>query len=64
MKKLNALKSSIACALLLSFTSLPLSAFNDPEPTGPVESSPPAEPVPEPQHPVCGDWPYCVIEKS
>lgn len=64
MKKLSALKSSIACTLILFFTSLPICAFNDPEPAGPVESTQPTEPVPEPQHPVCGDWPYCVIEKS
>lgn len=64
MKTRNSSKSLIAGAFCLLFTSLPLLALNDADPVEPTESSQPTEPVPEPLQPVCGDWPYCVIEKS
>lgn len=65
MKSSNVLRSSILCTVFLCSVSAPSLAFSVPEPTSePVETSVPSEPTPVPQSPVCGDWPYCVIEKS
>lgn len=65
MKTLKVLRSSMLCTVFLCSVSAPGFAFSDPEPTPePVENTQPSEPTPLPQSPVCGDWPYCVIEKS
>lgn len=64
MKKVNSSKYIAAGLFCLVFTSSPLLAVHDADPVVPEESSRPSEPVPEPMQPVCGDWPYCVIEKS
>lgn len=65
MKTVTLLRSAMLCTILLCSVSTPGFAFSAPEPTSePVDNNQPSEPTPVPQSPVCGDWPYCVIEKS
>lgn len=65
MKNLNVLRSPMLCTFFLCAVSVSGVAFSAPQPAPePVESSQPSEPTPVPQSPVCGDWPYCLIEKS
>ncbi len=65
MKNLNGSKFVVTAALCMSFVFCsPLVLASDPVPAEPVESTQPNEPVPEPNSPVCSDWPYCIVEKS